>query len=402
MIFSTKTRTDDGPKRATETNFEFLDRSAIEGSNCVRDLIEEALSWYPRDEVGSLITRIKSADGHGFQSANFELLIHEVLRRRGFTLKPHPELSNDRKTRPDFLVVGPAGEKFYLETVLASTRDMTPEYRDKVLGQPLEERPQGAESIKQRTLEALSEDPHPKFDVMLESKGDPRTQPSSKKLIREIHDWLDKLDPALLCEPAAFGNPDAPPKLHWKHEDWSLTITPHPIKEERRGLAKRMQSGSVEEPRWIDDRASLRRAVEKKSARYGRLDRALVVVINLNSPVLEAIDEVGALLGEEVWEEPVRRPDLKGGLLRLPNGAWMGRSGYKCRRASAVWFFQQLTPYRVAQCDNTLYYHPAPDHQAPDSLPALRHGRVVGAKIDYTDGIALGEALGLCSGWPRG
>ena len=131
--------------RDTETDFEFLDRSARVGVHRVRELITKALTWYPADEAKQLVQRIRSSDGHGFRSAAFELLIHEVLRRRGFDLRPHPQLPNQRRSRPDFFVTSPEGQTFYLEMVLASTDDGSS---------------RGANSIKAHVLDALSSRPH--------------------------------------------------------------------------------------------------------------------------------------------------------------------------------------------------------------------------------------------------
>ena len=75
-IFDQNQRSDASPMRNNESDFEFHNRSSRPEFSRVRALIEEFASHYPKDEVGELITRIRSGDNRHFLSATFELILH--------------------------------------------------------------------------------------------------------------------------------------------------------------------------------------------------------------------------------------------------------------------------------------------------------------------------------------
>jgi hypothetical protein len=120
MLFSEFTRTDGTPKRATETEFAFLNRSAWAPVDRVRALVERCLLAYPAEHAPELIARLRSDIKASFQSAAFELLLHQYLLSLGLAASPHPKMSNGATTRPDFLVRSQQGEEFYLEAVCAT------------------------------------------------------------------------------------------------------------------------------------------------------------------------------------------------------------------------------------------------------------------------------------------
>lgn len=109
MLFNTYARTDHQIKRATESEFAFLDRCAWAKVEKVRSLLEQCLNNHPKTEQPELIARLQSGDSRHFTSATFELFLHEYLIRQGIVLPPHPELPNGSPKRPDFLVTCPDG-----------------------------------------------------------------------------------------------------------------------------------------------------------------------------------------------------------------------------------------------------------------------------------------------------
>jgi hypothetical protein len=123
MLFRERERNDDAPKRASESEFAFLDRCCWRAAQRVRVFINECIAAYPEAERAELIARIRSGDDTAFRSGTFELILHEYLRRKGFALAPHPQLPGGARTRPDFLVTCRDGTSFYLEAVSASDRD---------------------------------------------------------------------------------------------------------------------------------------------------------------------------------------------------------------------------------------------------------------------------------------
>lgn len=386
MIFSSNTRTDTATKRERETDFEFLDRSSRPEIGRVRDFVAAALGRYPRHEVDELAARICARDDHAFRSATFELLLHDALVRVGYALQPHPALPNGTAARPDFLVTDEAGSSFYLEAVLASSKDGS---------NP------AAEAIKATTIDALSQAPHKNFYIDVDSDGDPTSQPSCKALIRSIHEWLDAMNVDEVSNTVAEHGFEAAPSMTWEHESWKLTLRPIPVKPERRGGLRTlvgMQGGGAG---IIDNWTPLRNALKKKGGKYGTLDKPFVVAVNANAFNLDPIDEMQALFGQEQYVEYVGRPDLGGHMRRIPNGAWMGPEGPQGRRVSGAWFFNDLNPYSIASRRCTLYANPAAHLVLPESMLRFPNAKVVDDRMVRQDGVRLASLFGLPEGWPE-
>lgn len=115
-LFEGFDRTDLDFKKHSENSFAFLNRSGRPEFERVRDFLEACFEHYPDGEKPELKSRFISSTE--YDSAQFELLLHELLLRLGYKIEIHPEIAGTNK-HPDFLVK--RGElKFYLEAVLAT------------------------------------------------------------------------------------------------------------------------------------------------------------------------------------------------------------------------------------------------------------------------------------------
>lgn len=386
MIFATDPRIDETPKREQESDFDFLERSARAEIARVRDLVAVALERYPRHELDELVARIRVHDAHAFRSAMFELLLHEALCRAGYALETHPALPNGATTRPDFLVSDVTGANFYLEAVLASSRDGTSP---------------AAEAIKAKTIDALTQFPHQNFYIEVDSEGDPTTQPSARALAHEIHAWLDSLEPEALDVIVHEQGFEAAPTFDWQHEAWRLTLRPIPVRPETRGGLRMLVGMHGGGAGIIDNWTPLRNALRKKGGRYGELDRPLVIAVNFSEFNLDPVDEMQALFGQEQYVEVVGRPDLGGRMERVPNSAWNGPHGPQGRRISGAWFFNDLNPYSVAMRRGSLYLNPHSLFAVADSMLRFANARAVDGRMVRADGISLANLFGLSQGWPE-
>ncbi|HJV88287.1 MAG TPA: hypothetical protein VJ698_22650 [Noviherbaspirillum sp.] len=385
MPFSDIERTNTAPKHAGESSFRFLDRSAHPPIDRVRTFLSEALSRYPVAERDELVARLRSENETHFRSATFEVFLHEALIRLGYRLSSHPDLGTGVPKRPDFLVTDADGSEFVLEAVLASERDG---------------KSPAAEAMKETALGYLNETPHNAFVVDVESEGDPASQPSGKMLARDVHAWLGTLEPDPLRERLVSHGLDAMPTMTWTHEAWEVTLRAIPLAAERRGKIARLIGALGDGARWVNAWEPLRDAVKKKANRYGELTKPFVIAVNADIFHLDEIDEVQALYGEEYWAEVIGQPE-RSGLRRRPNGAWRGPHGPQNRRVSAVWFFNDLTPYTLANRRSTLYVNPWANISPPERLQRVPTRRVEGEELVQIPGIDLGSIYGLPAGWPE-
>lgn len=383
MIFSKFDRTDSSPKKNRETDFAFLDRSARPEMERARALLEELIQEYPGDDRQEMIARIRSEDDTHFRSAIFELILHSYLTRIGYKLQPHPELTNGSTARPDFFVVSPSGEEFYLEAVLASAN----------YG-----RPAAAEARIGTVLDTLNASPHHNFLVSVEYEGSPSTQPSGVRLRDAVHSWLDSLDPEDVLRVIETEDLFSAPTFTWAHEGWEITFRPIPLKPERRGQARALigllddGNGGV-----VDEWTPIRDAVKFKGSKYGDLGRPLIVAVNVSSFHLDRIDEMQALFGQE----QIRVfPDGSHDMARAPNGAWYGNRGAQAKRVSGAWLFNDVGPYSIASRRHTVYFNPWALYPLPEVIKELPHAVPNENTIVWVEGKSLKEAFNLPEGWP--
>ncbi|EKO3425827.1 hypothetical protein NTK89_001823 [Vibrio fluvialis] len=379
-LFDNIERNDSTPKRNNEKDFDFYNRSASKEIGRVRDTMTSFLSNYPTDEVKDLVLRLRSGDDEHFRSASFELFLNEILVRLGFSVRAHPELHNGSRKRPDFLVCGKDGKSFYLEAILAKENN---------------EKDLGGEARKSVVLDKLNGVPHKSFMIVIEESGSPKSPPSCKKLISQIHNWLDSLNVSEFISKDIYS---VEPFI-WDHDGWELVIYPYlnnpEHKSPRRLIACYSGDGSV-----VDAWTPIRKAIRTKGHRYGELDLPFVVAVNFDRFNLNPIDEVQALFGQE--QIVVKRDsDEPARLQRIPNGAWYGENGPQYRRVSGVWLFNDLMASQLASRRSVVYFNPWAYLPAPELLKTLPHAEVVNNQIQRKDGLTLRDIYGLPQDWPE-
>jgi hypothetical protein len=385
MPFANFPRTDVTPRRALESSFRFLDRSARPEIARVRAFLQEAIRRYPAAERDDVIARLRSENEVHFRSASFEVLLHEGLSRLGFILTVHPEPGTGVAKRPDFRVRTVDGIEFFLEAVLAGVRDG---------------RNPASEAIKNSIIGLLDAAPHAGFLLDVQSDGDPLTQPSGRNFVRQVHEWLNTLDQDHCRSVILESGLDQMPTLLWTHEDWELSLRAIPLPPARRGKATRLLGAQGDGVRRVNAWEPLRNAVKKKANRYGQVTKPLVVAVNADNVDLDEIDEEQALYGEEQWVEVIGHAG-KGGLQRIANGAWRGPDGPQCRKVSGVWFFNDLTPYTLATRRSTLYLNPWAHLPTPPALDCLPTRRLVNETLVRARGITPRAMFGVNPEWPE-
>ena len=90
------------------------------GADRRRNKLEAWFKTYPDENKQDLRSRLRSGDDHIFEGAYFDLFLHELLTRLGFSLTAHPEIP-DTNRRPDFLAYW-NNQCFYLEATTAGLK----------------------------------------------------------------------------------------------------------------------------------------------------------------------------------------------------------------------------------------------------------------------------------------
>ncbi len=120
-LFDQLERTDTTHAAYTESQFAFLDRVAGPYWEQVRQLLDEWFAQIPPEHKDHLRTRFQNSDDRQHRSAFWELYLHELFRRLGFTATHHPELPGS-SNQPDFLFER-GDDAFYLEAVMLGDSD---------------------------------------------------------------------------------------------------------------------------------------------------------------------------------------------------------------------------------------------------------------------------------------
>ena len=176
-VFDDIARTDTAPGKRNGSDFEFINTSARPKAERARAIIEAWFEHLPDDVKPEFRARLRQKDDQHFRAAFFELYLHELLLRSGFTVEFHPP--SEKGKRPDFKVYRNGVAVFYLEGRAAG---------DSV-----------AKSAKQHIVDdaydAIDRMPCPDFFLQITVEGEPKSPvPVKKGLRRELEAWIGSLD----------------------------------------------------------------------------------------------------------------------------------------------------------------------------------------------------------------
>lgn len=115
-LFDDKHRESIRPANHLENLYNYCDDSSLDEVNNIRILLNKWFDLYPDEEKLELKCRFKKE----FDSALFELFLHELFVCQGFTVSIHPKIENTNK-RPDFLV-SKGDLIFYVEAKVATSK----------------------------------------------------------------------------------------------------------------------------------------------------------------------------------------------------------------------------------------------------------------------------------------
>jgi hypothetical protein len=306
------------------------------------------------------------------------------LNKQGFALQCHPIPANGTESRPDFLVTSPAGESFYLEAVLAR------EHSEDRTSHPL----------VATTLDVFTSNAHKNFGVIVRTSGQPTTQPSRRKLLRETFRWLDTLDPDEVQRQIDETGHDAAPAMTWAHEGFTVSLQALPLRSERRGNASRLLAVQFDQAGWIDSWSAIRDAIRYKGSKYGLLDLPLVIAVNFVGHHLDRMDEMQALFGQDQMTISIDDPEAEPRHTRAPNGAWNGENGPQFTRVSGAWLFDNLSVYSISSRNPVLYLHPWARQAVPPDMLRFSHAIGRNGEMSWTGGLTLGQVFELPAGWP--
>ena len=378
-IFDCQDRCDLEPARNLVGKFDYLNTSARPAAERVRTLVDRWVTEYPREHRTKPVNRIRSRDDTRHLSAVFELSLHALLKKRGFSIVDiEPTMPNG--TQPDFLVQAHDGSQFYLEATLANR------YTDQEIG---------AQRRLNAVLDSIDSIESENFFLHLKTRGTPNSPVRLKKLKSEIQSFVDGLDYLVLIEKIRAGNRKLP---HWKYNKDGLSLfiqaVPKNSPKPGRAIGARNLPGGI-----VTAHQSIRNSIDRKSGKYGDLELPLIIAVNCLDEYANNDQALDAIFGTEVVV--VNQETGEHHYQRNPDGAWNGPAGPQNTKCSALLLFSQLTLWSIAQRSGALFRNP----WAANELPAIPLGvndwAVQDGKLVQDLGNSLGEIFDLGADWPK-
>ncbi|QDP95393.1 hypothetical protein FOE78_05210 [Microlunatus elymi] len=348
LLFDNFERTDATPSTRRESSCEFLNRIAGEYWKHPRALMQEWLDRIPSDEeYNDLRQRFRSRDDEQFRSAFLELYLHESLARAGYTVTIHPHVQGTSR-RPDFLAQRDV-VRFFIEAIAPGST-------------PAEKAAAQRRAVLFDTVNRLGD---PNFMLWLDELDEGTSQPASARLRGNLQRWLTDLDPD------APWDADAAPTHRWEHEGWTVTFRAVPKKPEARGTRPDDRAIGVyghTDVDFIDDAPAIKKALATKHHEYGDLGAPFIIAIGTYIHDRDRWHSCNAMYGH-VAVQFGKAPDgtIVTREVRLPDGYFGTPPGWTNRNVSGVLLVNQLMPYHVQRAETTLWRHPNPVHELPES-----------------------------------
>ena len=347
------------------------------GATFIRNTLESWFEKYPTRHRTDLRERFRSDRDQNHEGAFFELFLHEVLTRLGFSLEVHPEIagSNDR---PDFLV-SRHNRRFYLEATVRSQRTG-----------PFARHPNEKDVIeKLNTL--VSAD----FGVTVHMDGTLSRTLSRRDVVRPFEELLKSHDPddvqRQIDEKGRAAAPSARIESgNWSLKGWLLPISPGNQKSD----SSRQFVIGHHRAAFTDCATPIRDALKEKAQKYRNLDSPLVLAVNARDVFYNGrYCDMEVLFGKEQLLYSSENPDQAPTLDRKRNGFWScGRHS----RIDAVLIFSKVDVWNVYNASACAYLNPFNSSAAlPDSLFRLPHAKGCNGRMTWFEGEYVAALVGV-------
>ena len=361
MLFDDIERSELKSDTPSESLFRVMNHYDWPGATRIRNRFESWFKKFPFAHQKDLRGRFRSDIDQNHEGAFFELFLHELLTRLGFSLKVHPEITG-ASTRPDFLVCHD-DQRFYLEAT--------------VTGQ--EAGPFTRNQNEKDVINNLNTLTSPHFYITIHIEGKLSRTLSKKEVICPLIDERGRN--AAPSQKIEFGD--------WCLEGWLRPISPE---KRKRDSTRRLILG---DNRAVptDCAGPVRKALQKKAQKYRNLDAPLVVAVHTRDLFYNGQDhDMEVLFGEGQLLYSKEHPELPSEFDRKPNGVWSHDS-----RIDAVLSFQRVDLWNLWHNASACFYiNPHNSNAAlPNALFRLPHSKGYDGEMKRFEGADIGQLVGV-------
>ena len=353
------------------SRFDFINKSPL---HCgVRDTLETWFRDFPSCAQPDLRKRFRSKVLENHEGAFFELFLHELLRRLGCSLEPHPMITGT-KNKPDFRVRH-QGDCFYVEATAVGQADG----------------PFTRNNNEEDVINKLKQLKSPYFDIAINMEGKLNETLNKEYVCCPFRELLSSHQPDEVRKLIDRGGVSAAPSRILSHKGWSLTGRLVPINKQEKYASEsrpiRIHNAVAKRTNVV---SPLRNALRKKSGKYGSLDRILIMALNARDMFYNGEDhDLDLLFGDQA----VQISEDRSNTIRIKNGLWSQDS---CHHIDAVAMFGKVDAFNFPYASVCIYFNPwKPSIVIPDVLFQLPYAMVCGDKIKRVAGRKVADILGV-------
>ena len=292
-LFDDGVRTRMDKKSFSESNFSYLNQSALPAQERIRVLLEQWFADYPTSQYNHLRSPFRSENTRQHWGAFFELYGHALLRSQDFAVEVEPMRGMTKGKRIDFLA--------YIETQPFCYMESTLTLGDSSLD--------GSYSWLNKLCDSLDNlvSPHFRLHVQVTHIPLPSANMPSTKTMREyVRQQLVTRDPdQMLAQMQAQGLHTLPLRT-FDRDGWTIKFSLRPISPARKQLPHQGTLSSVSYPtRWMDDAEiqPLWNSLEdKKPSEYGCLDLPYIIAVDAVN-TMDSADVSDVLIGRGYFKQ---------------------------------------------------------------------------------------------------
>jgi len=387
-LFDDFVRTEPSPRRHTEKEFAFLNRTSSRPFGHVRDEIERWFAEIPAPSRAGLAARAQR-DDQEWASVFWELYLHNLLRRAGFSVEVEPDLS-DVTTKVDFLA-----QRGQCSIAVEATT---------VLG-PIAEK--AAHQRKLTVYGALQRLNSPNFSLEVGIFAEGPSDLPIGRLRPQIESWLASRAPNAVEDRLTQQGDQSLPTFPIRWGGWEVDLVAWPRAEEDRGEPHNpLGAFGPGRGSQLDDVTSLRKRLHAKGSHYGDLDVPFVIAVLMLRDFADDRDVEAGLFGTKAIQYTQRRgmddPPPWARWIRRDDGYFLRSTGPIHEGVSALLVGERLPPWNIANLSPLVWHHPAPrrplGHALP--LPSVRVELPTGRLRREPAEVPIHEVLGLGRDWP--
>lgn len=352
-----------------DDSYEFYDNSAIEEFVAVRERLNAWFSKYPNDAKKQLKRDFQS----NFDSAFFELFIHELFLRQGFSLIPHPTVPNSTK-KPDFLAK--KGElELYLEAKVATD----------------ESNEEKALKAKQNVIyDTINQINCPDYWISIKEINFLSNKQAKLSRIRQsLEEDINKYGSLRVIQKEDTYSQRREKYISYEDENIEIAISLWPC-----SIQKSRPIGSYLGGSYMGGcEESIRNAVKAKAYRYGNLDKPYIVCVNsLSHKQTHTEDVYDALFGCQRAKSFVDLNNLNQEFKTSSDGIFDESFEHSYSSVSGV-FITRVFPSNTHEANHWLVKHPFSANAFDFGKLDLSFIHVNGEKIEEVPKLTIADIM---------